>query len=52
MRRARLTHLDARDRPAMVDVGAKEVTARSAEAEARIRMPPAVASIAGPGRLK
>ena len=43
MRRPRLSHLDARDRPTMVDVGAKEVTARSAEAEARIRMPPAVA---------
>jgi cyclic pyranopterin monophosphate synthase len=43
MRRPRLSHLDARDRPAMVDVGAKEVTARSAQAEARIRLPPAVA---------
>ncbi|HYB66635.1 MAG TPA: cyclic pyranopterin monophosphate synthase MoaC [Steroidobacteraceae bacterium] len=43
MRRPRLSHLDARDRPAMVDVGAKEVTARSAAAEARIRLPPAVA---------
>ena len=43
MRRPRLTHLDARDRPAMVDVGAKEVTHRSAAAEARIRLPPAVA---------
>jgi cyclic pyranopterin phosphate synthase len=43
MRRPRLSHLDARDRPAMVDVGAKEVTHRTAEAEARIRLPPAVA---------
>jgi len=43
MRRPRLSHLDARDRPAMVDVGAKQVTARTAEAEARIRLPPAVA---------
>jgi cyclic pyranopterin phosphate synthase len=43
MRRTRLTHLDARNRPAMVDVGAKEVTHRSAQAEARIRLPPAVA---------
>jgi cyclic pyranopterin phosphate synthase len=43
MRRPRLSHLDARNRPAMVDVGAKEVTARFAEAEARIRLPPAVA---------
>jgi cyclic pyranopterin monophosphate synthase len=43
MPRPRLSHLDARDRPAMVDVGAKEVTHRSAQAEARIRLPPAVA---------
>jgi cyclic pyranopterin monophosphate synthase len=39
----RLTHLDARNRPAMVDVGAKQVTLRSALAEARVRLPPAVA---------
>ena len=39
----RLTHLDARSRPTMVDVGAKAVTHRIAEAEARIRLPPAVA---------
>ena len=43
MRRPRLSHLDARDRPAMVDVGGKDVTERTAEAEARIRLPPAVA---------
>jgi len=43
MGRGLLTHLDARDRPAMVDVGAKEVTQRVAEAEARITLPPAVA---------
>ena len=43
MPRPRLSHLDARDRPAMVDVGAKEVTQRTAEAEARVRLPPAVA---------
>jgi cyclic pyranopterin phosphate synthase len=43
MRRPRLTHLDARDRPAMVDVGSKEITQRTAEAEARIRLPPPVA---------
>lgn len=43
MPRPRLSHLDARDRPAMVDVGAKAVTQRSAAAEARIRLPPAVA---------
>ena len=39
----RLSHLDARNRPAMVDVGAKEVTLRVATAEARIRLPRAVA---------
>jgi len=38
-----LTHLDARHKPAMVDVGAKEVTHRVAVAEARVRLPPAVA---------
>ncbi|HUJ52130.1 MAG TPA: cyclic pyranopterin monophosphate synthase MoaC [Steroidobacteraceae bacterium] len=38
-----LTHLDARRRPAMVDVGAKEVTHRVAVAEARLRLPRAVA---------
>jgi cyclic pyranopterin phosphate synthase len=38
-----LTHLDARRRPAMVDVGAKEVTQRHAVAEARIRLPRGVA---------
>jgi cyclic pyranopterin monophosphate synthase len=43
MARPVLTHLDARQRPAMVDVGAKEVTARRAVAEARIRLPRAVA---------
>jgi cyclic pyranopterin phosphate synthase len=42
-RTAALTHLDARSRPTMVDVGAKPVTHRVAEAEARIRLPPAVA---------
>lgn len=43
MARRALTHLDARNRPGMVDVGAKEVTHRSAAAEARIRLPPGVA---------
>ena len=39
---SKLTHLDARNRPAMVDVGAKSVTLRSAVAEARLRLPRAV----------
>jgi len=38
-----LTHLDSNNRPAMVDVGAKEVTHRIAVAEARVRLPRAVA---------
>ncbi|MCC7463087.1 MAG: cyclic pyranopterin monophosphate synthase MoaC [Gammaproteobacteria bacterium] len=38
-----LTHLDARRRPTMVDVGAKVPTPRSAEAEASVHLPPAVA---------
>src|SRR6267378_2670855 len=43
MSRSGLSHLDSRNRPAMVDVGAKEVTHRVAEAEARIRLPRNVA---------
>ena len=39
-----LTHLDAKNRPSMVDVGEKEITRRAARAEARVRMPPAVAA--------
>src|SRR6201993_2576776 len=42
MRRG-LTHLNSRRRPAMVDVGAKEVTHRVAVAEARLRLPSGVA---------
>jgi len=37
---ARLTHLDARGRARMVDVGAKPATARRAVAEARVRLAP------------
>jgi cyclic pyranopterin phosphate synthase len=43
MARPRLTHLSAANRPTMVDVGAKEVTLRQARAEARVKLPPAVA---------
>ena len=39
----RLTHLDARNRPTMVDVGAKAVTQRTAIAEAHVRLPANVA---------
>jgi cyclic pyranopterin phosphate synthase len=43
MARSGLTHLDSKNRPTMVDVGAKEVTHRVAVAEARVRLPRAVA---------
>ena len=43
MARRGLTHLDSHQQPAMVDVGAKEVTQRVAVAEARVRLPPGVA---------
>ena len=38
-----LTHLDAANRPTMVDVGAKVATLREASAEAMVKLPPAVA---------
>lgn len=44
MARGKLTHLDRRNRPTMVDVGAKEVTLRTALAEARMRLPRVVAN--------
>ncbi len=37
------THVDEHRQPAMVDVGGKVVTHRTATAEARVRFPPAVA---------
>jgi cyclic pyranopterin phosphate synthase len=43
MARSGLTHLNAQHQPKMVDVGAKEVTLRSAAAEARVQLPAAVA---------
>jgi cyclic pyranopterin monophosphate synthase len=42
-RGATLTHLDAQSRPTMVNVGAKEITHRTAEAIARVRLPADVA---------
>src|SRR5580700_5874929 len=42
-RQPALTHLDARSRPTMVDVGPKAVSHRIAEAQARIHVPAAVA---------
>ena len=41
---AKLTHLDARGLPAMVDVSDKAATAREAVAECRVRFPAAVAA--------
>jgi cyclic pyranopterin phosphate synthase len=38
-----LSHVDANNRPRMVDVGAKAVTARAASAQAIVRFPPEVA---------
>jgi cyclic pyranopterin monophosphate synthase len=43
MAKRTLTHLDARNRPAMVDVGGKPVSERHAVAEALVQLPPAVA---------
>ena len=39
-----LSHVDDANRPAMVDVGAKAVTRRTAQALARVRFPPEVAA--------
>jgi cyclic pyranopterin monophosphate synthase len=39
----KLTHVDANNRPTMVDVGAKAVTHREASAEATVKLPRAVA---------
>jgi cyclic pyranopterin phosphate synthase len=41
--RSRLTHLDAANRPTMVDVGPKQASSREASAEAWVKLPPAVA---------
>jgi cyclic pyranopterin monophosphate synthase len=42
-RRSKLTHLDAANRPTMVDVGAKASTRREASAEAEVKLPANVA---------
>ena len=44
MSKPTLTHVDAAQRPTMVDVGDKPVTRRTAHAAARVRFPPAVAA--------
>jgi cyclic pyranopterin phosphate synthase len=43
MAKRTLTHIDAANRPTMVDVGAKQATWREASAEAIVKLPPAVA---------
>ncbi|HEU5081475.1 MAG TPA: cyclic pyranopterin monophosphate synthase MoaC [Opitutaceae bacterium] len=40
-----LTHLDAKNQPAMVNVGEKQVTARSAHAVAHVVLPAALAAL-------
>ncbi len=47
----RLTHLDARGRARMVDVGAKAVTERAAIATATVRMQPATLRLIRTGRI-
>jgi len=42
-----LTHVGSDGRPTMVDVGGKAVSARSAVAESRVRLPPEVARALG-----
>jgi cyclic pyranopterin phosphate synthase len=49
---AQLTHLDARGRVRMVDVGAKPVTRREAIARGAIRMAPATLAVITGGALK
>ena len=49
---ARLTHLDARGRIRMVDVGAKPVTRREAIARGEVRMAPATLEAIVGGKLK
>jgi cyclic pyranopterin phosphate synthase len=39
---SKLSHVDDANRPTMVDVGGKAVTARTAHARAHVRLPPAV----------
>ncbi|MEO8672328.1 MAG: cyclic pyranopterin monophosphate synthase MoaC [Tahibacter sp.] len=41
---AKLSHIDPTGRPRMVDVGAKDITARAAAAEAIVQFPPDVAA--------
>lgn len=49
---ARLTHIDAGQRPTMVNVGAKAITHRVAEAQARVLLPTSVARTLSRQRLR
>ena len=49
---ATLTHLDPKGRPAMVDVSAKQATAREASAECRVKFPAVVAALLHANGLK
>lgn len=46
-----LSHLDAQNRPAMVNVGAKPVTHRQATAEALVRLPAPLAALLADGDI-
>lgn len=48
----KLSHLDAADRPRMVDVGGKRVTRRRATAQALLRFPPEVAAALREGGMR
>src|ERR1700733_14202139 len=47
----KFSHLDARNRPRMVDVGAKAVTRRAAHAVATVVLPPALARLLEKGEV-
>jgi len=47
-----LTHLDARNRPAMVDVGGKPATLRTAHATAIVTLPPALTAELRDGEIQ
>ena len=46
-----LSHLDAQDRPQMVDVGGKAMTRRTAHAVAVVWLPPALAALLSDGEI-
>jgi len=50
--KSKLTHIDASNRPRMVDVGAKTATARVAVAEAVVRLPQEVAEALREGGMR